>query len=247
MSVPGDITLAGVDLAWQTDKNPTAIAIGILNANRLCIDSVAPAVIGLDNVQEHLFSIEKLQGIAIDAPLIINNQSGQRACEKELAKDYASRKAACHPANLNLYPDAASVQLGQFLLSNGFDHLGLKCWQIECYPHPSIIECFGLPERLLYKKGNVEEKKRGQVHYAELIKTLKHSDVLCLHWPDEIELYLDEQRILSLKGRAVKTNEDVLDAILCVYIAALYQRQVTSKTYGDIKQGYIWIPQQRCA
>ena len=119
--------LAGVDLAWQGEHNPSAIV-------------------------EQLTKQADLQGIAIDAPLIINNETGQRQCEKALSRDYGGRKASCHTSNKRLYPDALSVKLSSILYTQGFEHLATSKWQIECYPHPAIIECFALPERLAYKK-----------------------------------------------------------------------------------------------
>jgi predicted RNase H-like nuclease len=52
--------LAGIDLAWRSDKNPTALAIGALNGHELVLMDVA----------KDLF--------AIDGPLLIENSSGQR-------------------------------------------------------------------------------------------------------------------------------------------------------------------------
>ena len=34
------IRLAGIDLAWQSDKNPTAIAIGALDSDCLVIEAI---------------------------------------------------------------------------------------------------------------------------------------------------------------------------------------------------------------
>ena len=42
--------LAGVDLAWQSEKNPTAIAYGHLKGRELSITSLEPAVYGIDRV-----------------------------------------------------------------------------------------------------------------------------------------------------------------------------------------------------
>lgn len=238
--------LAGVDLAWQADKNPSAIAIAAFKHNELHIEAIESSLVGLQCLQEYLLTIDKLQGIAIDAPLIINNETGQRDCERELATDYAARKAACHPSNLNLYPDAASVQLSHYLFNNGYQHLGKQQWQIECYPHPSIVECFSLPERLLYKKGSTENKRLGQIKYARLLKSLQTSMIIKIQWNKSFDCYLDESHIQSLKGQAIKTNEDALDSIMCVYIAALYQLNVSSKTYGNANDGYIWIPHVQC-
>lgn len=238
--------LAGIDLAWHGDKNPSAIAIGTLSGSNLILERLEPAILGVSNILELVVNQKDISGIAIDAPLVIENQTGQRECEKALSRDYGARKASCHTSNLSLYPDALSVNLSSSLQSLGYEHLSSDLWQIECYPHPTIIECFGLPERLAYKKGSVADKKAGQIKLASFILALEHSSVLSLQIPEQVKVFLSAPYIESLKGKALKSNEDALDSIICLYIAGLYQVQISSVTYGDASQGYIWVPQVKC-
>jgi predicted RNase H-like nuclease len=236
------VILAGVDLAWFPDKNPTAIATGDLINSVLTVVDIQPAVFGIQNILSTLIRTESLQGVAIDASLIINNETGQRPCEKKVSKVYGSRYASCHASNRKLYPNAASVHLSQELESLGYMHLSANKFQIECYPHPAIIEIFGLPERLKYKKGRVLEKKSGQKVLASLIRSLSGNNVLKLDVPAEFDLYFDEDHIDSLKGKTLKSNEDALDAIVCLYIAGLYAVGAEGRAYGDTGSGYVWIP-----
>lgn len=238
--------LIGIDLAWQTETNPSALAIGHLVDGKLTLESIDSALYGAESIVNRIRTCDRVKGIAIDAPLIINNATGQRDGERQLGRDYASRKAACHPTNQTLYPDASSVALAQQLETQGYQHAQGKQWQIECYPHPAMIECFALSERLLYKKGRVAEKKAGQIRLAQLITQLHSSPVMPLLIDSSLGIYLQPDYINSLKGRAVKTNEDVLDAIICLYIAGLYQTGCSGTLYGDVEQGYIWVPQTRC-
>jgi len=244
------IKLAGVDLAWRSEKNPTAIAVGSCDSSELSIERVIPAIFGIKNVLSELKETNDLTGIAIDAPLIIKNKEGQRKCEKEIGVDYGSKQASCHTSNTTLYPNANSVKLSNELASLGFEHLGKENakWQIECYPHPAIIEIFGRKERLKYKKGPVSERREGQIKLGKLIKGLSNNPILKLNLPESLAAdHIDEQRIHSLKGQALKTNEDALDAIICLYIAALYSIHKKAKTlgkiFGKIEDGYIWVPQ----
>lgn len=238
--------LAGIDFAWHCENNPSSIAIGNLSSNTLSVEKIEPSVIGLNKIVEIIANQTALSGLAIDAPLIINNESGQRECEKALSRDYGSRKASCHTSNKKLYPDALSVSLSRSLKSFGYDHLSKNKWMLECYPHPAIIECFGLTERHLYKKGNVADKKLGQIELANMISKLAFSNVLALKIPIEMEFYLSESYIKNLKGKALKSNEDVLDAIVCLYISGLYAKNASSTTYGTSENGYIWVPQIKC-
>lgn len=241
------MNLAGIDLAWQGERNPSAIAFGSIKHNRLILESLEPTVYGLARIIEQLTKQECLQGIAIDAPLIIKNDTGQRLCEKALSRDYGGRKASCHTSNKRLYPEALSVKLSTVLQTHGFNHLAPCKWQIECYPHPAIIECFNLPERLAYKKGSVAERKAGQIELARLILSLEHSKVLPLTLPKNLQGLLSATYIKSLKGISLKSNEDALDAIVCLYIAGLYSIKAGGIVYGDKALGYIFVPKMYCS
>ncbi|MES9888067.1 MAG: DUF429 domain-containing protein [Candidatus Sedimenticola sp. 6PFRAG1] len=235
--------LAGIDFAWLCNKNPTAIALGDLADGVLNVTSVEVSVLPVDQIVKKVLSEEGLSGIAVDASLIIPNQTGQRSCEIAISKHYGAMGASCHASNLTLYPEAASVELSLILGENGFAHLSTLKWQIECYPHPSIIEIFGLPRRLAYKKGRVAEKKAGQKQLASLIKRLSSSPVLPLHLNPDVYMYLDESHVDSLRGKGLKSNEDALDAIICLYIAGLYANGAPGRTFGNTDDGYIWVPQ----
>ncbi|MEW8624991.1 MAG: DUF429 domain-containing protein [Candidatus Thiodiazotropha sp.] len=235
--------LIGVDLAWHSDRNPTALAGGELVDGVLRLRTVEVALFPVNKLMEHLCNIEGLSGVAIDASLIIANQHGQRPCEKALSSAYGARGAACHASNTTLYPQADSVALSQQLGRQGFQHLGRTKWQIECYPHPAMIEIFGLGRRLLYKKGLVAQKRAGQKQLAELIGCLNGSPVLPLEIDPSLQHYFDPSEIDRLTGRSLKSNEDALDAVICLYIAALYALNTPGRVFGDLEAGYIWVPQ----
>lgn len=233
--------LAGVDLAWR-GTNPSAVAVGQLRGTELSVLSIDTAVHGADAVFNGLMEIDGLTGIAIDAPLIIKNPSGQRSCETALGRIYGARKASCHTANTRLFPDAASVRLSERLVDCGFHHLRGDKWQIECYPHPAIIELFGLSERLLYKKGGVATKRKGQKMLAALIRSLIDSSILKLDLEGVNQQIVDDNSIDALKGQALKSNEDALDAVICLTIAALYSLGINGELFGDQEKGHIWVP-----
>jgi predicted RNase H-like nuclease len=118
-------------------------------------------------------------------------------------------------------------------------------WQIECYPHPALIELFGLDKRHKYKKGTQKEKQRGQIELAEYIQSLCSSSTLSLQIPDAFSAYLDAKHIQGLSGQGLKHNEDALDALICLYIAALYAIGKKMVVFGDSEKGYIVVPMRR--
>ena len=63
--------------------------------------------------------------VAVDAPLVISNMTGQRTCETAVGRRYGSRDASCHTSNLTLYPNAASVRLAIELQQDGFSQAPL--------------------------------------------------------------------------------------------------------------------------
>jgi predicted RNase H-like nuclease len=237
------VQLLGVDLAWHSDKNNTGLASGVLLNGVLRLQTIEVGLFPVEHLLQHLSSLTSLSGLAIDASLIMPNQQGQRRCEKALSSAYGSRGAACHASNTTLYPNADSVTLSRQLVRQGFQHLGRKKWQIECYPHPAMIEMFRLDRRLAYKKGQVAERRVGQKRLAELIQRLVISPVLRLEINSDLQSYFDPQQIDQLKGRSLKSNEDALDAVICLYIAGLYAMSTPGEIYGDLNEGYIWVPQ----
>ena len=44
----------------------------------------------------------------------------------------------------------------------------------------------------------------------------------------------------------LKINEDVLDAVVCVYVAALYAAGLRECVFGSVEEGYIYVPCKRC-
>jgi predicted RNase H-like nuclease len=245
------LSLAGVDLAWNTERNGSGVAHGSLTGDgRLIVQHVRSGVIGEGAVLECLLGSPNVDGIGIDASLIIKNEAGHRVCETALSREYARRHAGCHASNLALYPDASSVRLAAALEARGYRHLGdpfAEKFLIECYPHPALIEMFGLSRRLAYKKGTKAQRLAGQIELARLLRTLERSDLVRLVVPTEIECRLDATSIGALKGKALKHNEDALDAIVCLYVCALYAIAAPHRTFGNVDDGYIVVPAVRCA
>ena len=235
--------IAGFDMAWRPENNNSALAIGELVGTEL---NVLFCRVAIQSVEAWVADIvsSSIEGIAIDAPLIINNQEGQRECEAQLNQVFRGAKAGCHPSNLTLYPNAASVRAAEMLRLHGFEHLGTKHFMLECYPHPSMVELFGWRERLLYKRGSVGERKQGQIQLAQAILSLQAADV-SLVIEDPILESLQADYIGDLRGAAVKANEDRLDALVCLYIAALYQTDQAAYVFGDVESGYVWVPKFR--
>ena len=239
--------LIGLDLAWNCEKNGSGLAIGRLDGSHLVLEELHTGIRGLGKIMSAIVDVDGIFGIAIDAPLIIKNKTGSRPCEKELNRVYGSRWAGCHPTNLGLHANSAGPILAEKLERAGFRHLGIDKpkWQIECYPHPAIIQIFGLDKRLKYKKKentSWDEVRLGQSMLGKFILSLENRTILSLSIPAHLRHLTDPARIANLDTRQLKDNEDGLDAIICLYVAARYASGLPVECYGDGESGYIIVP-----
>lgn len=238
--------LIGLDLAWNCEKNGSGLATGRIDGNAIVLEDVQSGIRGLKFIRDAVISTSGVTGIAIDAPLIIKNATGGRHCEKELSDKYRRYSAGAYPSNLGM-KWKSGLALAESLEDNGFVHLGNKDgkWQIECYPHPAMIEIFGLNERLKYKRKknmSTQDARDGQTKLANLIRGLENHQKLPLVIEEKAQSFLDDNRISTLQPSALKHNEDGLDAIICLYIAAVYSTGSNYQCFGDSETGYIIVP-----
>jgi predicted RNase H-like nuclease len=244
-----EATFIGIDLAWRSEKNPSGGAV--LRGDRHCARLMdLPVSLGssqavLSYIEDHATASTC---VAIDAPLIIGNRTGQRPCETLIGKQYGARHASCHSSNLSLYPQAASVHLASQLVSRGFRHApDLTNSEnqrviLEVYPHPALVELFRLPSIIKYKKGNIAQKRSGQWELQARLREISSFAPPLESTPRLSEFLATNTN--SLGGAKLKAHEDGLDAIVCAYIAYYYWFWGPSGTrlFGDVDSGYIILP-----
>ena len=231
----------GIDLAWS-DRNPTALC-SLDGAGR----DVGEAMLETDGdiVEWVADRLTDDMVVGIDAPLLVPNETGRRGCEQQVAAEYGGRKAGPHPSNRTLFTERYGRIRGEDLMAR-FAELGFDGpWSaasrqvVEVYPHPALIEVFGLRERLVYKaKRGVGpgERRTGLRTLAGLLASLETADPPLI--ADTVEV-LDDAR-----GRRLKAIEDTLDARLCAWIASLWGRYGTDRVrlFGDAATGHIAVP-----
>jgi predicted RNase H-like nuclease len=186
--------------------------------------------------------------VAIDAPLIITNTTGQRTCETEVGKRYGVRNASCHSSNLTLHPNSAGAALMNQLLKNGFAHFDVKDPEqsgklmAEVYPHAAMVALWDLPKALSYKKGSVAQRRVGLGTLRRQLRGLEQADP-SLDSSDVLTELLS-RNLDELTGRQLKDYEDQLDAVFCAYLAYYfwYWRDEKSEVFGDTANGYILNP-----
>lgn len=227
----------GIDLAWGV-KARTGVAVvdhagGLVQSGAVRTD---------DEIDDWLraFAADVVVG-AVDAPLIVPNETGQRRCETEISRAFGRYKIGAHSSNRgrsHFNPPRAATLADRFGWSVDPAQRGSVAAPvcIEVYPHPAMVGLFGLAERILYKSGSSRVEGFSQLvrHYAS-IRELRLGD--SLRW-------MELSRVVADPGPGdLDRIEDELDAILCAHLAWLWHhRPDTLQVYGSLEDGYIVAP-----
>ena len=227
----------GIDLAFSS-KNPSGLCVldergELMNADYLRSDE---EIVGF--IEQEADPIGNV--IVVDAPLICVNETGQRPCEKLVGRLYGKYHASCHSSNIRNMagqrgPMLVSAVQERFPVTVQHDarNTSADMWpMIETYPHPAHIELFKLSRIFKYKKGRVGDKREGLMQYTTALKELQSQKP-----PLQIGTipFLD-QDIYSLKGKGLKRQEDLLDAVFCAYTAAhLWHHRRDTSCWRTIK------------
>ena len=229
----------GIDLGWY--GKPSGLASLELDSNGLRLRKIER----LESTDEILNWICEEAGTgsavaAVDAPLVICNQTGIRAAERGLNADFRRFHAGCHAANLGRPFAQNVIAFSRRLETLGFAHNAALLprqpgrFQLEVHPHAAAVSLFGLPQIVKYKRGSRQDRARG-------LRRLR--GLLLSHLPE-----LDPPLQLTLpaipRTGSLKPVEDRIDAVLCVYIAAHWWRWGSERNtvYGTAQDGYIVVP-----
>jgi predicted RNase H-like nuclease len=232
-------TFIGIDLGWY--GKPSGLASIFLDGMTPRLHSVAR----IESVDEIMDWIESEAGsgssvAAVDAPLVIPNQTGIRPAERELNRDFRRFHAGCHAANLGRPFAQNVIGFSRRLESLGFGHgASLKPreegrFQIEVHPHAATVSLFGLWRIVKYKRGprDARAKELGRLRSLMLSRLPQLEPSLKFRLPS-----------VPRTGNT-KPVEDQIDAVLCAYIAYHWWFWGTGRNrlYGSEDEGYIVVP-----
>ena len=242
----------GVDLAWG-DRKPTGLAV--LDDDG-CLVHVSAATTDDTIVTALAPYVEGDCLVAIDAPLIVANATGNRPAEAALNKDFARFDAGAHPSNTGK-PEFREEPRGARIAAR----LGLDINPrsrrsrrgIEVYPHPATVALFGLGRTLKYKNKpgrDLEGLRAELLVLLGLLEGLADADpplVVHGHQQDRRSVTAWQSLRAAAETAARKSElrvvEDQVDAVVCAYVAQVAARapdRIT--TYGDFETGYIVTP-----
>jgi predicted RNase H-like nuclease len=241
----------GIDLAWAP-RNASGVAALGPGARGL---AVRAAETRLDDDAIVEFVREQAREttvVMIDAPLVIPNLTGMRACDRETHRRFGRQQAGCYPANReNMGRYTGGVPRGESLCERlralGFRWppgalprapLGRGRWIFECYPHPAQVVLFRLATTLKYKKKRQGWRvaRREFARYVDYVRRLRAPAIAL---PAALLRSLD---VRGAVGKAYKQREDTLDAIFCAYLAALAAEPGRLEMLGEPDQGSIAVP-----
>jgi len=237
----------GVDLAWG-QRNPTGVAaldaegalchIGVARDDTDLLDRLQPYV-GGDCV------------VAVDAPLVVTNTTGNRPCEAALNKDFRRFDAGAHPANTGLAWFADGGRGARLCAALGLelDPAAASARRaLEVYPHAATVALFGLQRTLKYKQkpGRDLTLLRSElIRLMEFIEGLRSAEPGLEVGTDGWAELRDSVRSATTKAQ-LRRAEDPVDAVLCAYIGRYATERPQDVTiYGDAATGCIVTPSLR--
>ena len=235
----------GVDLAWA-GRNPTGVAVVDAAGNLVSVGAVR------DDDQVLAALRPYTQGdclVGFDAPLVVNNQTGQRPAETALNRDFRRFEAGAHPSNTGK-PEFAdgprAARLARALDLDMDPRSSATRRAIEVYPHAATVALFRLERTLKYKAKpgrTLDRLKSELLLLMDGVERLAHAAV-----PLRVighEGWIDLRRaVVSAQGKSdLRRAEDPVDAVVCAYVALYAQRHPAGVTiYGDLATGYIVTP-----
>jgi len=232
-------TFIGVDLGWY--GKPTGLASVSIEGSGARLRSIAR----IESMDEILNWIESEAGsgscvAAIDAPLVIRNQTGIRAAERDLNRDFRRFHAGCHAANLGRPFAQNVIAFSGRLEALGFCHGASLMpsregrFQIEVHPHAATVNLFGLSRIVKYKRGlrDARAKELGRLRSLMLSRLPNLEPGLSFRLPS------------VPRTGPTKPVEDQIDAVFCAYIAYhwWYWGTERNRVYGTEAEGYIIVP-----
>lgn len=236
---------AGVDLAWglgTPDRPANETGLAVLSEGGEVLD--AGWTRGLDATVAALTALPGDVLAFVDAPLVVTNPTGQRPCETQVGQRYGRWKVSANTSNLGS-PRLAGVALRAALEAAGWrtddgwagPPAGGRVLT-ETYPYTTLVGAaeFGFDPRPLYKR----QPRRMPVAQWRPVRARGCDEIVArlgaLADADP-PLHLDSHPVTAalrapspLDDAAYKHREDLVDALLAAWTAALWARHGTDRS-----------------
>ena len=231
----------GLDLAWG-EKNDTGVAV-VDSDGRLLHVSVAQDDASIEAAVAPYVAGECL--VAIDAPLIVPNETGARPCETALNRDFQRYDAPARPA-FRARPEFKDPRGARLAVTLDLDMDPASTASrraIEVYPNSAAVVLFGLEKILKYKKGPFADRRSELLRLMTLIEGLDKATPRLRVNHNVAWVELRKRVEAATRPSQLDRDEDPVDAVICAYVALYwYQRPEDVTIYGDFAAGYIVTP-----
>ncbi|MEJ5944884.1 DUF429 domain-containing protein [Pseudokineococcus basanitobsidens] len=224
--------LIGIDLAWSSGT--TGLAAVDSRGALVSLSSVKTD----EEIDSWLEEQERPLVVAVDAPLVVPNETGQRRAEKEISRTFGAFGASAHTSNRQRSAggDSRARQLARRRgwLVDPASSVGAEAVCVEVYPHPALVGLFELPYRLDYKKGSAERRRPGLQALVSLVESVPELRAR------EHPRWRHITATISSTSRGLGAVEDEVDAVVCAHLAWLWvHHRDRLMVYGDVHDGYI--------
>ena len=259
-SVP---TFIGLDLAWTAHRRNVRAGTGFcllegespddlrcthIGARPLHVGTLAESVA---RVADRAASVI----VASDAPLLFPPDTAlERPVDAEAQQRFRRYKVRVLSARAAREKDQrAGIELARALEERGFtlDPTALLAGErtgrvaFEVFPHTLHVRLFGLTERLLYKHGDDERRRRGLRGYQRRLRELVGREAPGMLANPDASRALDQRTAATAEGAALKRLDDTLDGITCALAAWLAWRDPEAwEMLGD-GSGHMVMPRER--
>lgn len=235
----------GVDLAWA-GRNPTGVAV-------VDADGELVHVCVVRDDDEILAALRPyVRGdclVAFDAPLVVNNPTGQRPAEAALNRDFRRFEAGAHPCNTGKPEFADGPRAGRLAAALGLDvdprSPGTRR-AIEVYPHAATVALLRLERTLKYKAKpgrTVDRLKSELLLLMDGVERLARAPIPLRVTRHDGWLALRHAVAAAQYKSELRRAEDPVDAVVCAYVGLYAQRCPAAVTiYGDPDTGCIVTP-----
>ena len=218
-----DKVFIGLDLAWG-EKNASGFAVLDEKGKLLEYD----LLFNLEAIRQriHVYKNDFDVYLGVDAPLYVENESGNRQIEKEFCKDFSQYKISMLPVNRKIMTKYTKVPRGEALrLSVQIQNL------YEVYPHSTIAVLFNNYKILPYKRKTGRKKVdiiKALSRYQNFLKSVVLADT-----------FLD-YNLKTYNSKQLKDYEDILDAVTAAYTLLYCQNCAEKcKKYRDKEAVFI--------
>jgi predicted RNase H-like nuclease len=236
------VRILGVDLAWGEGRGgKPANETGVVAADPSGRVLDAGWTRGVGDTAAWMARWSPDDTIAmVDAPLVVRNPVGMRACEHEVGRRYGRWKVAANASNLTLAA-LAGVTLVARLAADGWRWADGRAgpprhgrWLYEVFPDTTLVGATELGydvERPAYKRRprSLASAAFRELRAATCDELVRRIDALrMVDPPIDIRSHPVTARLRTeptpLGGHDVKHREDLIDAVLCAWTGLLWLR-----------------------